>query len=113
MITNTVSQSSYPAEITIENSDIINKTSVKSTTDIQTPNTDTSKTAVASKVTNTPKTNKPIVKSRKKTSLAEFALRKNMRREVLAGFKVWLHGDKFFFDDEWNRKFQEYINRKI
>lgn len=59
------------------------------------------------------KTNTPIVKSRKRASLKEFATKVHMRREQLAGFRAWLRTDQFHFDDEWQRLFQEYTNRKI
>lgn len=54
---------------------------------------------------------KPFVKSRKKTSLDEFAIVNNLRPEVKAGFKVWLDGKLYHFDDEWKKLFSEYMNR--
>ena len=59
------------------------------------------------------KTNKPIVKSRKRASLKEFATKTRMRREVLAGFRAWLRTDQFHFDDEWQELLTQYNNRKI
>lgn len=56
---------------------------------------------------------KNFAKSRKRTSFKEFVIRKRLRPEVKAGFKAWLRGNLFFFDDEWNQKFEEYTNRKI
>lgn len=55
--------------------------------------------------------NKPFTKSRKRTSLAEFAFVNNIRPEVIAGFKVWLKGDLYHFDNEWEFLFKEYSNR--
>ena len=58
------------------------------------------------------RTNKtPIVKSRKRTSLEEFSLRKNLRPEVKAGFKMWLKGKVFQFDEDWEILFEQYRNR--
>ena len=56
---------------------------------------------------------KPIVKSRKRTSLDEFAHRMHMRPEIKAGFKAWLRGQHFAFDNEWEQLFNDYNNRKI
>lgn len=53
-----------------------------------------------------------VVKSRKKTSLKEFALTKRLRPEIKAGFKVWLRGDEFHFDKDWERLFYEYNHRR-
>ena len=53
-----------------------------------------------------------VVKSRKKTSLKEFSLIKQLRPEVKAGFKVWLKGNEFHFDDEWEKLFYEYNHRR-
>lgn len=55
----------------------------------------------------------PISKSRKKTSLEEFALLKNLRPEIKAGFRVWLKGQYFYFDEEWEVMFDNYMNRKL
>ena len=52
-------------------------------------------------------------KSRQRTSFKEFVIRKKLRPEVRAGFKVWLKGQMHFFDNEWEQKFNEYIHRKI
>ena len=53
-----------------------------------------------------------VVKSRKKTSLTEYALVNKLRPEILAGFKVWLGGTQFCFDNEWDKLFREYNNRR-
>ena len=54
---------------------------------------------------------KIYTKSRKRTSLQEFAFVNNLRPEILAGFKAWLHGELFHFDDEWKELFNKYQNR--
>lgn len=54
-----------------------------------------------------------IIKSRKKMSFNEFCVIKNLRVEVKAGFEVWLKGEYFHFEDEWNRLFEDYTNRPI
>lgn len=54
---------------------------------------------------------KTITKSRRRTSLEEFALVKNMRPEIKAGFKVWLNGQYFHFDSEWEELYKQYQNR--
>ena len=61
---------------------------------------------------NVTKTN-GFIKSRQRTSFKEFVIRKKLRPEVRAGFKVWLKGQLHHFDDEWEHKFNEYVNRKI
>lgn len=61
----------------------------------------------------TSSTTSPIVKSRKRTSLEEFAHRKHIRPEIKAGFKAWLRGQNFAFDNEWEQLFIDYNNRKI
>ena len=53
-----------------------------------------------------------VVKSRKKTSLKEFALMKRLRPEIKAWFKSWLQGNEFHFDDEWDKLFYEYNHRR-
>ena len=60
----------------------------------------------------TPKTS-PIVKSRKRTSLDEFAHRVHLRPEIRAGFRAWLNGRYFAFDNEWEQLYTDYTNRKI
>lgn len=57
------------------------------------------------------KTAKKISKSRRKTSLDEFSLRKSLRPEVKAGFRVWLRGDEHHFDNEWEDLFKTYMSR--
>ena len=54
-----------------------------------------------------------VIKSRKKTSLKEFAMTRHIRPEVKAGFKVWLKGDYYHFESEWDKLFSDYVNRKI
>ena len=66
-----------------------------------------------SKNVKTPKTTKSIVKSRKRTSLDEFAHRIHLRPEIKAGFKAWLKGTYFAFDNEWEQLYYDYTNRKI
>lgn len=61
----------------------------------------------------TPVKTKPIVKSRKRTSLDEFAHRTRMRPEIKAGFRAWMRGQHFAFDNEWEQLFNDYNNRKI
>lgn len=53
-----------------------------------------------------------VVKSRRKTSLKEFSINKSLRPEVVAGFKVWLGGSNFHFDDEWEKLLYEYNHRR-
>lgn len=60
------------------------------------------------KVPTEPKT---YAKSRKRTSLQEFAFVNKLRPEILAGFKAWLNGGNFHFDDEWKTLFEQYRNR--
>lgn len=58
------------------------------------------------------KSNQPqIVKSRRKTSLDEFAQSSNLRPEIKAGFKAWLRGKIFQFDEDWITLFEQYKNR--
>lgn len=54
-----------------------------------------------------------INKSRRRTSLNEFCIVNNIRPEVRAGFKVWLKGELFHFDDEWLELYNNYTNRKL
>lgn len=54
-----------------------------------------------------------FVKSRRRTSLEEFALTQNIRPEIQAGFKAWLKGDNFHFDEEWDTLFESYTNRQL
>ena len=58
-----------------------------------------------------PDVKKIISKSRKKTSLNEFALVNNLRPEIKAGFKAWLKGEYYHFDNEWKELFEKYTNR--
>ena len=58
------------------------------------------------------KSRKPAVaKSRKRTSLHEFAFVNNLRPEVAAGFRAWLAGEEYHFDDEWADLYKEYMSR--
>lgn len=59
------------------------------------------------------KTTTPIRKSRRKTSIEEFALTKNLRPEFVAGFKAWLNGQYFHFDEEWEKLYENYKNRQL
>lgn len=52
-------------------------------------------------------------KSRRKMSLEEFSVINNLRPEVKAGFKVWLNGEYFHFEKEWEELFDKYMNRTI
>lgn len=52
-----------------------------------------------------------ISKSRKRTSLDEFAAVNNLRPEIKAGFKVWLQGQVFHFENEWRELYEKYMNR--
>lgn len=54
---------------------------------------------------------KTINKSRKRTSLDEFAITNSIRPEVKAGFKAWLKGQYFHFDEEWKELFDKYNRR--
>ena len=54
---------------------------------------------------------KKIVKSRRRTSLTEFATTNNLRPEVTAGFKAWLRGELFHFDEDWVTLFEQYKQR--
>ena len=60
-----------------------------------------------------PKNKQVFQKSRKRTSLDEFAITHNLRSEVKAGFKAWLHGELFHFDAEWESLFDKYNNRTL
>lgn len=53
----------------------------------------------------------PFKKSRKRVSLDEFACVNNLRPEIKAGFKAWLNGEYYHFDEEWNKLFEQYSNR--
>lgn len=59
------------------------------------------------------KATKTIVKSRKRTSFEEFCVVNHMRPEMKAGFKIWLKGQFFHFDDEWKELYNTYLNRKL
>lgn len=61
----------------------------------------------------TEKTTSVISKSRRRTSLEEFSLVKNLRPEVQAGFKAWLRGQYFHFDEEWETLYENYTNRQL
>lgn len=54
-----------------------------------------------------------MTKSRRLTTLMEFAADKRMRPEHLAGFRAWLRGKKCASDDEWEDLLQEYRSRVI
>jgi len=54
---------------------------------------------------------KPFQKSRRRTPLREFIVLHHIRPEVAAGFRVWLQGDDYHFDDEWDTLLQSYLSR--
>lgn len=54
-----------------------------------------------------------FVKSRKRTSLKEFAITHGLRPEMKAGFKMWLKGELHHFNDEWETLFKNYTNRQL
>lgn len=62
-------------------------------------------------ILNTSNTPETFKKSRKRTSLDEFAAVNNLRPEIKAGFKAWLNGQYFHFDEEWNKLFEQYSDR--
>lgn len=70
-------------------------------------------TTIVDDESDTPVKTNSIVKSRKRTSLDEFAHRTRMRPEIKAGFRAWMRGQHFAFDNEWQQLFNEYNNRKI
>ena len=57
--------------------------------------------------------NEPVGKSRKRTSFEEFCVVNRIRPEIKAGFRIWLKGNYFHFDDEWARLYTQYKNRKL
>lgn len=69
--------------------------------------TETNVTDVPTETTNSV----PFVKSRRRTSLSEFATVNNLRPEVQAGFSAWLKGDIFHFDEDWTELYEKYENR--
>ena len=52
------------------------------------------------------------VKSKRKVSFKEFILGKNLKREVVAGFKMYVDGVEFMTEEEWNSTYNKYITRK-
>lgn len=52
-------------------------------------------------------------KSRRLTTLAEFAADKHLRPEEQAGFRAWLHGTKCASDDEWEDLLTRYRTRSL
>lgn len=64
-----------------------------------------------SPVINTSTSKTTFKKSRKRTSLNEFSIVNNLRPEVKAGFKDWLNGDEYHFDNEWKTLYEKYVNR--
>lgn len=52
-----------------------------------------------------------FVKSKRRTSFDEYILINSIRPEIAAGFKVWLKGELFHTDGEWNKIFEDYKNR--
>ena len=51
-------------------------------------------------------------KSKRKVSFKEFILGKNLRREVVAGFKMYVDGVEFMTAEEWDATYNKYITRK-
>lgn len=51
-------------------------------------------------------------KSRRKMQLKEFVINKGLRREVVAGFKMYVDGVEFMTEKEWNDTYNKYITRK-
>lgn len=87
--------------------ELMAKTSKENSSQILT--TDATKSGLTRKtIASEPKT---YTRSRKRTSLQEFAFVNNLRPEILAGFKAWLNGELFHFDDEWKELFNKYQNR--
>jgi len=62
-------------------------------------------------ILSTSKTTETFQKSRKRTSLDEFAAVNNLRPEVKAGFRAWLKGQYFHFEEEWKTLFEQYSDR--
>lgn len=62
-----------------------------------------------------------MVKSRRRTTFAEFANELHLgpdkspeyKTAVLAGFRTWLSGDLNHFDDEWQELWTQYNSRSI
>ena len=52
------------------------------------------------------------VKSKRKVSFKEFILGKNLKREVVAGFKMYVDGVEFMTTEEWDATYNKYITRK-
>lgn len=71
--------------------------------------------AVSNKETKTTTSAKKntVKKSRRRTSLDEFAITKGLRPEVKAGLKTYLKGETFHFDEDWDKIYNEYRNRKL
>lgn len=51
--------------------------------------------------------------SQRLTTLAEFALDRNLRPEELAGFRAWLGGRRSATDEDWEALYAQYVNRKF
>lgn len=51
--------------------------------------------------------------SRRLTTIAEYALDKNLRPEELAGFRAWLGGTRCAADDDWDDLYNQYISREL
>lgn len=52
------------------------------------------------------------VKSRRKVSFKEFILGKNLKREVVAGFKMYVDGVEFMTAEDWDATYNKYMTRK-
>lgn len=90
--------------------DVVQQAILNTDTTVEKNAPDKNKTSNTTKVSKG-NPSKPISKSRKRTSLEEFAITNNLRPEVKAGFKAWLKGEYFHFDNEWNELYTQYKNR--
>ena len=52
------------------------------------------------------------MKSKRKVSFKEFIFGKNLKREAVAGFKMYVDGVEFMTAEEWNTTYNKYITRK-
>ena len=51
-------------------------------------------------------------RSKRKVSFKEFVLEKNLRREAVAGFKMYVNEVEYMTAEEWNDTYNKYITRK-
>lgn len=69
------------------------------------------KTSILTNTENT-STELSVQTARKRlTPLNEFAVVNNLRPEIKAGFKYWLKGKYYHFDEEWKELFKIYNER--